>query len=363
MTNWDSGRIEKAFAEAAFDPSRWVDALNTVSEVTESAGALLLPITCDLIRDVPFTYEMNRSVETYFQNGWHKRDERHRGINVMLERGAVDDLDIYSSDEIKRHPYYQEFLAPHKLRWFAGVKVASGDDLWCLSIQRTITQGPFSDQEKRILGQLSNSLSSSAALARALSSATANGALEAFEVSGTAAVLINRRGEVFKANHSAELLLKGDIQIIKSRLVCKDNAANSELENALQLLLRRPFSAGLSATVCLPRSGRPSLLAHPVKLSGLAANVLADCQGIIVLVDPERRARPSEAILRTAFSLTAAEARLASRLASGESIETSAEKLGIARDTARNQLKSIFAKTGVHRQAELVAALAVYLRA
>jgi DNA-binding CsgD family transcriptional regulator len=100
-----------------------------------------------------------------------------------------------------------------------------------------------------------------------------------------------------------------------------------------------------------------------VKLSGLAANVLGDCQGIIVLVDPERRARPPEAILRTVFSLTAAEARLASRLATGESIETSAEKLGIARDTARNQLKSIFAKTGVHRQAELVAALAVYLRA
>lgn len=362
MTSWDSSRIEKAFADAAFDPSLWIKALDTVSIVTESAGALLLPIKGDLIRDVPFTYEMNKSVENYFQNGWHLRDERYRGINLMLERGAVDDLDIYSTDEIKRHPYYQEFLAPHNLRWFVGVRVASGDDLWCLSIQRTIAQGPFSMQEKRTLGQLSNSLSSSAALARALSSTTANGALEAFEISGTAALLINRRGEVFKANLSAELLLKGGVEIIKRRLVCKDKAANSELEKALQDLLRRPCGAGLSATVCLPRSGRPPLLAHPVKLSSLASNVLADCQGVIVLVDPEKRSRPPEASLRVAFALTAAEARLASRLASGEPIETAAEKLGIARDTARNQLKSIFAKTGVHRQAELVATLAAFRR-
>ena len=362
MASWDSSRIEKAFAEAAFDPSLWVKALNTVSEVTESAGALLLPITGNLIKDIPFTYEMNKSVESYFQNGWHMRDERHRGIDVMVKRGAVDDLDIYSADEIKRHPYYQEFLAPHNLRWFAGIKVGSGTDLWCLSIQRTIAQGPFSNQEKRILGQLSNSLSSSAALARAISSATANGALEAFELSGTAALLINRHGEIFRANLSAELLLTGDVQIVKRKLICKDKGANAELETALRDLLARPFSAGLAATVGLPRRGRPPLLAHPVKLSGLAANVLADCRGIIILVDPEKRSRPSEAILRTAFVLTAAEARLAARLASGETIEAAAEGLGIAADTGRNQLKNIFAKVGVHRQAELVAALAVFLR-
>ena len=114
--------------------------------------------------------------------------------------------------------------------------------------------------------------------------------------------------------------------------------------------------------VCLPRSGRLPLLAHPVRLSALAANILAHCQAVVILIDPEKRSRPTEAALRTAFRLTAAEARLASRLAAGEKLEVAAKELSIAPDTGRNQLKSIFAKTGVHRQAELVAMLAVFLR-
>ena len=39
-----------------------------------------------------------------------------------------------------REQYYQQFLRPHKMRWFAGVKVGDGEDVWCLSIQRTIEQ-------------------------------------------------------------------------------------------------------------------------------------------------------------------------------------------------------------------------------
>lgn len=362
MVRWDCHRIEKAFADAAVDPSQWEIALDIATAVTESTGALLLPLTGDLIQNVPFTERMSASTEKYFRDGWHLHDERRRGIDLMAKRGVVDDLDIFNVDQISRHPYYQEFLAPHDLRWFAGVKIASGGDLWCLSIQRTIAQGPFNSEEKRKLASLSTSLSSSAALARTLSSATAQGALEAFEISGNAAVLINGRGEVFRVNPSAELLLRGDVRIVKRRLVSKDKSANAELERAFQDLLRRPLTAVFSKQVCLPRSGRSPLLAHPIRLAGLAANVLADCQAVVILIDPEKRPRPPEGLLRTAFRLTAAEARLASRLASGETLELATECLSIALDTGRNQLKSIFAKVGVHRQAELVAALATFLR-
>jgi DNA-binding CsgD family transcriptional regulator len=45
---------------------------------------------------------------------------------------------------------------------------------------------------------------------------------------------------------------------------------------------------------------------------------------------------------------------LAALIASGLLLEDAAQKLEIARETARNQLKAIFAKTGTHRQSELV---------
>ncbi len=65
-----------------------------------------------------------------------------------------------------------------------------------------------------------------------------------------------------------------------------------------------------------------------------------------------------EASLRVSFGLTAAEAKLAARIALGDPLETIAEELGLTKETSRNQLKNVFQKTGVHRQAELAAIFA-----
>jgi DNA-binding CsgD family transcriptional regulator len=54
------------------------------------------------------------------------------------------------------------------------------------------------------------------------------------------------------------------------------------------------------------------------------------------------------------FRLTPAEARLAAGIATGASLNEVADSLGIGRETARTQLRSVFAKTGTTRQAELV---------
>jgi DNA-binding CsgD family transcriptional regulator len=62
--------------------------------------------------------------------------------------------------------------------------------------------------------------------------------------------------------------------------------------------------------------------------------------------------------LKRVFGLTAAETRLALIVGRGLSLETASETLGVSRETVRNQLKSIFAKTSTHRQSELVALIA-----
>jgi len=54
------------------------------------------------------------------------------------------------------------------------------------------------------------------------------------------------------------------------------------------------------------------------------------------------------------FQLTPAETALAIQLANGLSLEEAAEALNIRRNTARAHLRSIFSKTGVRRQTELV---------
>jgi hypothetical protein len=297
-----------------------------------AGGAILFSAKGDCLPslpNMPFTESVAASVDHYFRDGWHLRDDRERGVELMIRRRVYDDLDISSIDQIMRHPYYQEFLAPHGLRWFAGVKVASGEDIWGLSIQRTIGQGPFSEGEKQLLAAVSDRLSASAALARALGAATATGALQAFELSGKAVVLINRNGEAYRVNKSAEALLRGDVKIERRKLVASDPVATSALNRALHELMWRRIGGGLSHPVALPRHNKRPILAYPVKLENSAANALADCQALVILIDLDQQPRLPEMVLRSAFGMTAAEARLAGRLAAGESLEFATEQIGI----------------------------------
>lgn len=356
LTAWELGKAEEDLAEAALDPLKWGAALTSVTALTKSFGAILLPCDNNALPNVPLTESLIGSAERYFKDGWHLRDERTRGIHHMLKCGIVDDFDIFDEGTIARHPYYQEFLAPHGLQWFAGIRMACGRDTWCLSIQRTIAQGPFSKSEKVRLARLSERLSSCAAIARALGAATLVGLIEAFEASGTAIALVDRLGDIFRINQAAERILVDEVRIERRTLVTSDTNANAALSRALRDLLWGS-KGGLSAPVVLPRGGRRPILAYPVRFSSMTANALADCQAVVIFVDPDARRKPGLDLLRSTFAFSAAEARLCGQLATGQSIECAADGLEIAKETARSQLKSIFDKAGVNRQAELVALL------
>ncbi len=70
--------------------------------------------------------------------------------------------------------------------------------------------------------------------------------------------------------------------------------------------------------------------------------------------DSDSRAMPPVRLAQELFQLTAAETMLAIQLANGLSLEEASEALNIRRNTARAHLRSIFSKTGVRRQTELV---------
>ena len=68
-----------------------------------------------------------------------------------------------------------------------------------------------------------------------------------------------------------------------------------------------------------------------------------------------KRRPPVSRILRSAFGLTPAETRIAIGISLGKSPAAVAQVNGVAVATVRAHLKSVFAKTRTHRQAELAA--------
>jgi hypothetical protein len=142
----DFGSLTEAFMAAAMDPSRWDAAMDAAAKATGSVGSIFVPLRG---RTPLFAMSdsMRRTTETYLREGWLQRDERYRSVPAFMRRGVASEFDFTTAEEIARNPYYQEFLARHGLRRFAGVKVGDGEDLWVLSLQRSIVQGPFSPSE------------------------------------------------------------------------------------------------------------------------------------------------------------------------------------------------------------------------
>ncbi len=84
--------------------------------------------------------------------------------------------------------------------------------------------------------------------------------------------------------------------------------------------------------------------------------VAGQSRAMVLAASPGSRAL-SEDGLCAFFSLSPAEARLTQQLALGQSMEDAATALGVSHNTAKTQLKKVFAKVGVKRQPELLQAI------
>ena len=331
--------------------------METVARVTGSFGALLFPIHGHL-SDIPKSASMLPSAEAYFRGGWQERDERWAGLVHLKTNGITTEFDFTSPELMKRSAYYEDFLRPHGLRWFAALCIRSDQEFWSLSLQRTISQGPFQSEDLGQLKSLAQRLHAAADVSRAMGTARIEGAARALEISETPVVFLSRTGDVILANQAAEaLFLEGDIRLVGGRLQLRTVAAGTRLDLALKEVLqsREHFS---SRIVRVPRAEGRGLLARIVRFEEASQNPMALCQAVVIFNDLDRTRLPMIARWSEVFNLTAAETRLVDALVQGMSLEQAAAAMNLSRETLRSRLKEIFGKTQVSRQAELVALFA-----
>jgi DNA-binding CsgD family transcriptional regulator len=353
----DFERLTDAFMAAAIDPSRWDAAMDAAATATNSFGAILLPVRGRMPM-MPTSHSMQPTMDAYVRESWAHRDERYHSLPAFMRRGVACEFDFTTREAMARSPFYQELLRPQKLQWFAAVKVGEGEDVWGLSIQRSMQEGPFGPTELGRLAQLSRRLAGAAELARAFGFARIEAALDAFEASRSPVSMIDRSGEVLRLNRSAERLLGPDLQIVRRRLVSWSREATHALDRTLHELIWRRTTEVFQPPVVMPRhDGRP-IVAYPSRLSRSVREGLAICEGFVVFVDLGARPASIAADLTRVFALTPAEARLADRLLREESLEAAAESLGVSIGTARNQLKAAYLKTDTHSQGQLIALIA-----
>lgn len=176
--------------------------------------------------------------------------------------------------------------------------------------------------------------------------------LESFDRMSCAGLLLDSSGRVRRFNSFAECLLGMRIGCGTPRL----EGNNDRATRALRSLLDRKLVVShliQAPAVVMSRLERP-VVAQAISLPRPPDQ---EAEAVLVLFDLNSCPRPCEETLRRVFGLTKTEAKLAARLACGESLQDITEELGIGIGTGRMHLKGIFSKTHTCRQAELVALL------
>jgi len=367
LARLDLDRLAAAQArlgEAVADPGQWISLMEAICAATGARGSALLRAE-DPTPDVPITPSVFEMFKTYFASNLHLSDIRAaRGLPLIVSgRAVVRDQDMFSSESVMmRDPLYAH-LARFNLRWFAGLSFRSGPVVWAISLQRTAGDGMFDDEETRALAALSGPLTDVATLSRLVGQQVLQGSLNAFEMINEPAIAMTASGIVLDANPQATRLFDDEFRVRLGRLYIRDSKAGVELELLLsgytpegQL---RPRSRGRTGNVVVVRRQfkRPILI-RMLPVYGPARSPFLGARFILILRDMEAIRRPSLEVIAEAFSLSPAEAKVASMVAAGSSPEEIADELVLSRETVRNQIKTVFNKTNVHRQNELAALIA-----
>ena len=180
----------------------------------------------------------------------------------------------------------------------------------------------------------------------------------ALDMLDCALLIVDDEGKVEYRNRVATALLArahGGLALAAGTLTAKARRLREPLAQAIRLACAELQSSGL----CLPQPGSPPerwlrLVVAPIYF-GAAGNRAS--RAAIWILNTETPAVPSEELLTALFGLSRAEARLALCMLVGRSAADCARLAGVGLATIRTQLHSIFTKTGVRRQAQLVALL------
>jgi len=271
--------------------------------------------------------------------------------------------DILSDDELVSSDYYRHYLKPIDLFRILGVDTLEpGGMLARLRLSRRRSEPRFSDWDRALLSCLTPHFQRAIQIYAQLNRTKSERDLYAGAVDqlSVATIILDEQARLLNTRAMAKAMLAQNdgLTLRGSHLHISGRDTNSRLQDALKTIISAQQKRETSVVRALgvPRSGGRSdlgLVIRPVPISQWSEGQSSPCAAIFIS-DPDIQEHASQQVLGELLGLSPAEANLAILLARGLSLAESSDMQNISQHTARAQLKSIFAKTGVSRQAELV---------
>jgi len=184
--------------------------------------------------------------------------------------------------------------------------------------------------------------------------------MEALSSLAIGAILVSRDCTVRLMNEAAERILreKSGVFVRHGRLSLAKPCLDTQLRAAIAAAARSADGnfehLGTVIAIQQPNQGSTiSLTVAPLKPDA-HAGAPHEPLAVVFLAGQEAPPLPLPQLLRKAYGLTSAEARVLLAVVSGARLADHAEQNGVRLETVRSQLKQIFLKTGCSRQSDLV---------
>jgi DNA-binding CsgD family transcriptional regulator len=360
-------RIIELFYQAILDPIHWVDALKRVAGLMECESASIILYDRNARRAT-----LNQSFGTpeemldAYHTHYYKCDPGLEAIKKVPVGDWYLDRRELGLQVIARSEFYNDFVRAcglqgvmtNRLIYTQGVEGG-------LSLQRAIGHRPFdqTDMERAamMIPHLQRAITIYMRLqAAAYREACLNSMLDSINF---AMFTVDRRAKVAYLNAAGARLIQeqGAVDVSGGHLALR----GIEPGRLLQMIQRacgvgQPSQAGMGTIK--DGNGFPIMQLVVTPLAQAESRGYADLNGhyaLVVLKSLNTEGPLSEAILHDLYGLTRAETRLSIMLLQGATLSEIAQNAGVSLNTVRTQLKSVFAKTGMKRQVDLVRKLSL----
>jgi DNA-binding CsgD family transcriptional regulator len=292
------------------------------------------------------------------QNVWLKRERDYRPAGTTHTGDH-----LVPEDQLVRTKFYTEWLQPQDLHHrLCAVLSREQATAVFLEVMRPRSWAGFAHEDvercRLLLPHLQRALRMHRRMAEL--EVERDAAFRALDQLPWGVLLVDEHRNRLGANrHAEEILVAGDGLTTRGNTLRADLAdETARLDRLLSRALDRRGQQGASTVGTLSIT-RPSG-AHPLSVVVVPLHIKIETWSergsiaAIFMTDPEIPLDSNEQHLREMYALTPGEARLASCLLQGKSVEQAAAAMGITLNTARAYLKRIYHKTGVRRQPELM---------
>ena len=348
----------KSGCRAAFDDSLWPGFLERLADVLRGSNSALL--VCNVSTGRNYTVACVRTdpelLRLYNQH-YHARNPWIQPGCLELPTRIVGVGEMYCPEaELTKTDFYNEWLRPQGLKHSIAALVRNtGGDLIMHSTLRPAAAGPFGEKELSFCEALMPHVGAAISTRERVQDLCDAGrtALDLLYRSERACILLASDTRIVYANLAGEdALARGDcVRKAGASLAASTPQATSELHRLVAQAFGKLPAPG--QMVITGNSGRRALIfVDPIVSPDVAISRSRPCAAVWVIEEKPRV--PGVRRLQNLFGLTSAEAALAAEIARGKTLLEVAERSRLSRHTVRNQLKSVFAKTGARSQADLV---------